>query len=461
MKSSLWDDSASHNYNHVLIGSAALTAVAVALHLIVPNLDGLGSITSHVAGEMIAATLAVIIGVTLLMVSRSADQRWLELLGYGAIAAGLLDAIHGITSSTAVISVLGGNTEVSEWISLISRTTLAIACLWAVLSLEKSGATDSPPLTAAWPVGVAVALIAGSGLIATFTASEQYSPRIEAALTLVPGMLFLLAFVAMRNRRSHARYTLWAFTLFLVANGAADGAFMAHSSATFDAYFAAHHIFKLFAYGVLLVGLLAESQRLYRFEIKARQQLSDINDSLNRSNLALTSAGNDLRALNRIGRMAGVSKSVADQFEQIGDIVSARVDLDRLTIAIIHPGLAGFIIEATYGLNVEGREPGTFIPFAGTHYGEVLEKRTTLLIDDSNIDEAIKRTPRLKTDVNSGVRSWLTTPIIAEDDVVGLLMVRSMKPLAYSDRETQFIEQVASQFAGPVSQGRGRRASVA
>ncbi len=460
MNPSLWDKAAPRNHNFAIIGSAAIAAAAIVVGLTVPRIDSIGSPTSHVAGEIISAILSAIVGITLVNISRSTEQRWFRLLGWGLLVTAGLDVLHGLTGSTAVIDLLGSS-ALSDWISLLSRVALAGFVICAVLTLEQTAETKRTFAQLKWPVAIAAGLVAGSVLITVFppAGSTGFAPEIQ--LSFIPGIGFLAAFITIQRRYSTAHYTLAAFMLFLVANAAADAVFMSHSGQYLDSYFSGLHIFKLFAIGALLVGLLADSQRLYQFEVRARHELGIVNDSLNESNLGLTSASNDLRALNQIGQIAGVSRSVADRFDEIAEVMRSRIEFHRIAIGVVDEVRGSCTIEAVYGAPMVGRSVGSVVNLDGTHYGDVVRLRTTIVLDDSNVETAARKIPRLKVDIASGIRSWLTTPIIAEGEVVGIVLARSLKPNAYGMREMQFVEQVASQLAGPLRHGRGRRMKAA
>ncbi len=450
----MWAEQKPHNYQRVLVAAIVLTLVSIALHLVLSSFTLSGGVVSHVAGEAIAATLAGLVGATLISISTAGGQRWIRILGLGLVFVAGLDLLHMVFSTSKAIEVFDGDSVLSDWTSLLSRVVLSAVALGTVLSLARrdtESETDHRPLPIILlPAALVVVLVAASAALALTGSQAPSDLSIETALSLLPGSLFLIAFVIFQHRSSELSFMFSAFGVFLFSNGIADGSFMAYSSDPFDNYYGVFHIFKLFSYGVLLFGILAESQKLYRFEFEARRELGNINDSLNDANLHLTTATNDLKALNQIGRLASESHDLAERFEEIASILESRIRTDRTLVATMPLEAGDCTIEAVYGVSIPGRGRGDPLPLAGTIIGEVVRKRQTLHFDDSNIEEFEKLDPRLVADREVGFRSWLSTPVVAEDEVVGVLMVRTRVSHAYGERETQFLEQVASQIAGLV-----------
>lgn len=462
MTSSLWDAAKVHNKNRAVLASAVLAVASIALGIAVPHLAVFGTATTHVAGEVIAAVIAFILGVALISISRSAEQPWLNILGWGFLLVAGLDLVHALFSSPAASSAFGNSDQIASAISLLSRTALGAFALWAALKLEKQADGSFTLSSLRWPIAVVGSLLVGSVAISVLQALDGSTVSPSDRLSLLPGLIFLAAFIVVQRRRSQDTHTLLAFTVFLLASGAADTAFAFHTAEPFDGYFSTLHIYKLFSYGVMLVGLLMESQRLHSFELRARQELGKVNDSLNESNLGLTSASNDLKTLNQIGRIAGISVSVTDRFDQIADLIRTRIDAERVSVAFIDESGTHSRMVVTNGLDIAGRASGTLVPLANTHTGESILNKRTIVVGSSNIDAIRRGNPDMfVNDIKAGVRSWITTPIIIEDSVVGVLMVRSVKSLAYGEREIQFVEQVASQLAGLVRHGRTRQINAA
>ncbi len=448
MKRSVWGETTTRDNKFAIAVSGVFALVAIAISIRIPHFDSPASPMSHVAGEVVGAVLAVLIGVMLISVSRSASQPWLRVLGIGFVIVAALDLLHAVASSPAAREGSALAEPVSDWAWIIGRTLLAACALRAVMTQPRSAPSVSGESLRIVPLLIVLGLVLGSGVAAMLSGGDQLALSAVERLSVVPGALFMAAFVLIFSRGSNAPHISTAFAIFLLMSGAVDTAFMLYSAAEFDGYFSMAHTLKLAAYGVVITGIFAESQRLYRFEAITRRELGRINDSLNEANLLLTTATNDMRALNQVGWIAGESQNIADRFDEIADIVRSRIPADRVSVVIVEPSGMTCRLEATDGLAIPGREIGTVISLTGTHYSEVIVDRLTVIVDDRNIANAIERHPKLEIDAQQGIRSWITAPILTEDEVVGALSARSTQSDVYDDRARQFVEQVASQLAG-------------
>ena len=445
-----WTDTQAYDYEKPVLAAALLAFVSLGLHFVITRVDIPGTVMSHVAGEAIAAVLAALVGATLLSISVTGGQRWLKILGAGLLVVAGLDLLHMASSSAQALEAFGTEGVLAGWTSLLSRFVLGLISIFAVLSLPGRQKGEFRPANLVTPATVATGLVLAAGLVAILGPAREPEFRPENALSLATGSLLMLAFVLTFSRASNLRLMFLSLSVFLFSGGIADAVFMTYSNGLYDSQFGMFHLFKLFSYGVLLVGILAESMRLYRFEADARVHLGDINDSLNDANLHLTTATNDLKALNQIGRIASESRYVADRFVEIASVLVSRVRSDRTLVATVDKENLECRIEAVDGVAIPGRGPGDSLPLTGTVLWDVVVNRVSLQFDKTDIGRHSTQDPRLSADLQAGFRSWISTPVISEDEVVGVLMVRSRDEGVYGEREVRFLEQVASQIAGPV-----------
>jgi PAS domain S-box-containing protein len=83
--------------------------------------------------------------------------------------------------------------------------------------------------------------------------------------------------------------------------------------------------------------------------------------------------------------------------------------------------------------------------------GEVLKTRSSLLIHKENLEEAVRKFPKLRVPLEAGRQSIIIAPLISEDRVFGTLNIFSSKPDAYTRADVEIAERVANQIAGAVA----------
>jgi signal transduction histidine kinase len=86
----------------------------------------------------------------------------------------------------------------------------------------------------------------------------------------------------------------------------------------------------------------------------------------------------------------------------------------------------------------------------GTVTKEVACTRSSLLIQD-NIEEMASRFPSFLPTFQAGLRSVIFIPLISQDQVIGVLSLRSLVPKAYTDRDVSLAESIGTHIAGAIA----------
>jgi GAF domain-containing protein/nitrogen-specific signal transduction histidine kinase len=90
---------------------------------------------------------------------------------------------------------------------------------------------------------------------------------------------------------------------------------------------------------------------------------------------------------------------------------------------------------------------GNYIPLSESGFsGHVIKSRCSLLIED--IDTAdLPITPVVVSEEKCRTRAWLGVPLIAHDQVLGVVSIQAYKPNAFDERHQRFLESLAAQVA--------------
>ncbi len=83
-----------------------------------------------------------------------------------------------------------------------------------------------------------------------------------------------------------------------------------------------------------------------------------------------------------------------------------------------------------------------------------MRTKSSLLIQPKeikDIEEAVGRFPGLLPTFESGIRSIIMVPLISEDQIIGIMSLRSIKPEAYTGQDVRLTESIASEIAGAVA----------
>lgn len=155
-----------------------------------------------------------------------------------------------------------------------------------------------------------------------------------------------------------------------------------------------------------------------------------------------------------IGNIAGSAmnlKEVYERFAEFASEVGKIIPFDRIATTILNPEDNTINITYVTGLDMANRRAGDVLPLSGTSAEEVMRTRASLLIQKENQGEAIGRFPDLLTYFEAGFQSMLFVPLIAKDQVIGILNFLSTKPDAYTQVDLRLAEKVGNQIAGAIS----------
>ena len=237
----------------------------------------------HTMMEIVASTLAFLVGVMALVRFHSKQDNTFLFIGTGFLGTGLLDTYHAIVTSTFFdLYFSSPPPSLIPWSWVASRLFLAI---WLWLSwlawrreqhLGKAGIIDKRTVYL-----ITGLLTIGCFLFFAFVPLPRaYYPELffQRPEEFVPAIFFLLALIGYL-KKGHWRednFEHW-LVLSLIVGFMGQAMFMSFSGHLFDMMFDGAHLLKKVSYICVLIGLLANMYAVYIRTEKSRQQLSEAN----------------------------------------------------------------------------------------------------------------------------------------------------------------------------------------
>ena len=158
-------------------------------------------------------------------------------------------------------------------------------------------------------------------------------------------------------------------------------------------------------------------------------------------------------ALAEIGRIISSTLELDAVYDAFADAVNKLIPFDRISITVLDQ--PGGVLSETFvrGLDVPNRRPGDMTDMEGSTTEAVVSSRSTILLQphDDGLDELISSYPRLQPIIASGIKSFLSVPLIARDSVVGVLNFNSTSVTAFTSEHVTLAENVAGQISGAIS----------
>jgi anti-sigma regulatory factor (Ser/Thr protein kinase)/putative methionine-R-sulfoxide reductase with GAF domain len=165
----------------------------------------------------------------------------------------------------------------------------------------------------------------------------------------------------------------------------------------------------------------------------------------------------DLVAAERLRRIQALTDgelarlSVEDLLAAVVGRVRELLDVDTVAVLLVDPSATWLVATVTSGLEEETRQ-GVRIPLGKGFAGRIAAERKAVTIaevDHSNVLNPILR--------EKGVRSLLGVPLLAGDEVIGVLHVGTLRPRLFTDEDTELLQLAADRIA-PATQARLSRA---
>ena len=190
-----------------------------------------------------------------------------------------------------------------------------------------------------------------------------------------------------------------------------------------------------------------------RIESMAEQQQSHQNGRPSRPGPP-ADPGRVAEILLEISRLISSSLDVGDTYDEFARLVNELIPFDRIIIAAVD--IDSDRINPLYiaGIYMPGPGPGMERPLSRTPFHEVATEKTTLVLDAHGTAEVLERYPDEVYGTRVGLRSLMGVPLISNDEVTGVLIIRSKLERAYGERETRLAEGVAAQIAGAIASSR-------
>jgi len=160
-----------------------------------------------------------------------------------------------------------------------------------------------------------------------------------------------------------------------------------------------------------------------------------------------------------IGRIAGSTFDLQSTVGQLGPLIRSLVDSKSILIAGIEEDQTNMRVFYVDYVDVEpemGLAPGTsldsFHPIKGTTSEIMLRTRRPMMVNAESGEDFARRYPGAGTSHLAGdLKSSINVPLVANNDVYGLLNFRTNAPEGYSEIDLELTGKIAAQLASAVA----------
>ncbi|MHB8772717.1 MAG: PAS domain S-box protein [Syntrophales bacterium] len=162
----------------------------------------------------------------------------------------------------------------------------------------------------------------------------------------------------------------------------------------------------------------------------------------------------EIAILADIGRLIGSTLNIDEVYERFAAETRKLITFDRLSVTLNNYNQDTVTTAYAFGLDVPGRSPSDSFPLRGSVNEALAHSRTGMLFHPASVAEVTGQHQTLISTFQAGIRSFLSVPLIARDEVIGVLHFRSKRPNAYTDRDLRLAERIGAQIAGAIANAR-------
>jgi two-component system cell cycle sensor histidine kinase/response regulator CckA len=152
-----------------------------------------------------------------------------------------------------------------------------------------------------------------------------------------------------------------------------------------------------------------------------------------------------------IGRIISSTLNIEEVYERFAEEVKKLIPFDRIVINTINIEKGTVINVYMAGKGVADRKVGNIYPLKGSGNAEMVRTKSSLLIQTEDFNEFKDRFPMLLSTFQAGFRSIMNVPLFSKGQIVGGLLLRSLKPYAYTEKDVRLVERIGDEIAGAIA----------
>ena len=176
------------------------------------------------------------------------------------------------------------------------------------------------------------------------------------------------------------------------------------------------------------VSTALEQARLYRESIDNAMELSHKIETI--------------QVMNDIDRSILSSLRSTEMLETVTMMIGRLIGCDRTTVVLVDKEKDGFIYSAGFGTDIV--QKGAVIPFKNTSTTEVVKSGRYQYA--ANLREIKGLLPLEERLLNEGFLSHIRIPLVAKNEIVGVLNLGSKRPSAFTPEDLSTLEKLAYQI---------------
>jgi diguanylate cyclase (GGDEF)-like protein len=199
--------------------------------------------------------------------------------------------------------------------------------------------------------------------------------------------------------------------------------------------------------------LIVEDGHVIGFQAVARDitALKQVEEDLRRNQVHAERLAKETAIMAEIGRVISSTPNIEEVYERFAAEALKLIPFDSLIVNVKKPREDTLDVVYASGADIPERRKGDSFPLKGSVSEHILRTKTGLIVRSEDILKKTDRFSTLGVNLQAGLQSMMSAPLISRNEAIGVLVFRAEKQNAYNEQDISLAEKIGMQISGAVA----------
>jgi diguanylate cyclase (GGDEF)-like protein/PAS domain S-box-containing protein len=159
----------------------------------------------------------------------------------------------------------------------------------------------------------------------------------------------------------------------------------------------------------------------------------------------------EMAIMAEIGRVISSTLNIEEVYQRFAAEALKLISFDSLVVNLKKPRKATLDVAYASGADIPERRKGDSFPLKGSVTELVMRTRTGLIVRSEDILKKTDRFSTLGVNLQAGLQSMMSVPLISRNEAIGALVFRAEKQNAYNEQDLSLAEKIGMQISGAIA----------
>jgi len=159
----------------------------------------------------------------------------------------------------------------------------------------------------------------------------------------------------------------------------------------------------------------------------------------------------EIAVIAEIGRLISSTLDIEEVYDRFAAEARKLIPFDSLIVILKKPREDTLDVAYASGADIPERRKGDSFPLKGSVSEFAMRTRSGLIVPSADILKKTGRFSTLGVNLQAGMHSMMSAPLISRDEAIGALTFRAEKQNAYTEQDLRLAERIVAQIAGAIA----------